>query len=190
MVERKVCFILEASNLMGMRAGERCRGRLLSKGLLPQHWQSVGKSFYREREAPTFRNSTVCSDSHLEIDLAVVWSGSSCLCTFSLQSRVSLLPFLWVQFSELWQLMSSWQQSGHHVVNFFHLLGISISIRYWKIHKTAQKERIQSITYSFWRGIKSPWLCLMTKLLIFGLIWLFSFVSAFFSLIWLNSFFC
>ena len=99
MVERKVCFILEASNLVGMRAGEGCRGRLLSKGLLPQHRPSVGKSFYREREAPTFRNSTVCSDSHLEIDLVAVSSGSSCLCTFSLQFKgqfasISLSPVL------------------------------------------------------------------------------------------------
>ena len=32
-------------------------------------------------------------------------------------SRVHLFPFLWSQFSELWQLMS-WVQSGHLVVNF------------------------------------------------------------------------
>ena len=43
-------------------------------------------------------------------------------------SRVSLFPFLWGQFSELWQLMS-WLPPGHHVVNFFHLVGLSVSIR-------------------------------------------------------------
>ena len=31
------------------------------------HWQSVGKSFYRQREGATFRISTVSSDSHLFI---------------------------------------------------------------------------------------------------------------------------
>ena len=37
-----------------------------------------------------------------------------------------LFPYLWGQFSELWQLMS-WLQSGHHVLNFFHLVGVSVS---------------------------------------------------------------
>ena len=36
--------------------------------------------------------------------------------------RVALFPFPWGQFLELWQLMS-WLQSGHHEVNFFHLVG-------------------------------------------------------------------
>lgn len=31
----------------------------------------------------------------------------------------------------------------------------------------------QNISYSPWAGTKGPWLCLMTKLLLFGLIWRF-----------------
>ena len=37
----------------------------------------------------------------------------------------------------------------------------------------------QNIICSPWGGTKGPWLCLMTKLLLFGLTWLFSFASAF-----------
>ena len=33
--------------------------------------------------------------------------------------------------------------------------------------------------HSPWEGTKYPWLCLMTTLLLFGLLWLFSFVSVF-----------
>ena len=38
----------------------------------------------------------------------------------------------------------------------------------------------QNIIYSPWERTKGPWLCLMTTLLLFSLLWLFSFVSAFF----------
>ena len=34
----------------------------------------------------------------------------------------------------------------------------------------------QSIIYSPWEETKGPWLCLMTELLLLGLLWLFSFV--------------
>ena len=37
----------------------------------------------------------------------------------------------------------------------------------------------QNIIYSPWERIKDPWLCLMTSLLLFSLLWLFSFVSVF-----------
>ena len=37
----------------------------------------------------------------------------------------------------------------------------------------------QNIVYSPWEGTKVPWLCLMTTLSLFGLLWLFSFVSVF-----------
>ena len=37
----------------------------------------------------------------------------------------------------------------------------------------------QNIIYSPWEITKDPWLSLMTTLLLFGLLWLFSFVSAF-----------
>ena len=37
----------------------------------------------------------------------------------------------------------------------------------------------QNITYTPWEGTKCPWLCLRTTLLLFSVLWLFSFVSAF-----------
>ena len=37
----------------------------------------------------------------------------------------------------------------------------------------------QNIIYSPWERTKGPWLCLLTTLLLFSLLWLFSFVSAF-----------
>ena len=81
------------------------------------------------RDGATGRNSTVGSGSH-EIGAAIVWSVSSWLDYVQLifSSRVSLFPFLWGQVSELWQLMS-WLQSGHHVVNLFHLVGVPVSTR-------------------------------------------------------------
>ena len=39
----------------------------------------------------------------------------------------------------------------------------------------------QNIIYSPWERTNSPWLCLMTMLLLFSLLWLFSFVLAFFT---------
>ena len=50
----------------------------------------------------------------------------------------------------------------------------------------SSKDVDQHIIYSSWKGTASAWLCLMTQLLSFGLIWLFSFASALSS--WLNLF--
>ena len=43
----------------------------------------------------------------------------------------------------------------------------------------SSQDTAQKIICSPWEGTKGPWLCLMTKLLLLGLIWLFSFVPAF-----------
>ena len=51
-------------------------------------------------------------------------------------------------------------QSGHCTVKFSTC---------FNIYKTAQ-----NIIYSSCRGTKCPWLCLVTTLLLFGLLWLFS----------------
>ena len=63
LVERKVCFILDASN---PRVGVGGRTPV-QRPTAPPRWQPVGKSFYRQREGATGRNSTVSSDRHLEI---------------------------------------------------------------------------------------------------------------------------
>ena len=52
LVERKVCFILDAGTWGGGRMD------LLT---------IIGQNFYRQRKGATCRNSTVSSDSHLEI---------------------------------------------------------------------------------------------------------------------------
>ena len=65
------------------------------------------------------------------LKLIMQWSDhSSWLSSIQLifSSRGGLFPFLWGHFSELWYLMS-WLCSGHHVVNFFHLVGVSVSTR-------------------------------------------------------------
>ena len=43
-------------------------------------------------------------------------------------SRVGLFPFPWGPFLALWQFMSQ-PQSSHHVADFFHLVGVSVSLR-------------------------------------------------------------
>ena len=113
LVESKICFVSDASNQQEWTSVQRPP---------PHHWQSVNKSFYRQRKADTCRNSTGSSDSHVEI----VLSGLTCviliiLCTVNLQFQG------WVWFSELWQLMSQ-LQPGHHVVHVFHLVRVSVSI--------------------------------------------------------------
>ena len=91
----------------------------------------------------------------------MVWSALSWLFWVQLifGSRVDLFSFLWGQFLELWPLMS-WLQSGHPVVNVFHLVGVSCL-------QNSSQDTAQIIIYSPWGGAKSPWLCLMTQLLLF-----------------------
>ena len=88
--------------------------------------------------------------------------------TVNLQFRVCLLPFSWGQFSELWQLMSS--AIGCRIVHF--------SLCWFRCLSDSSQDMAQNIIYSPWEGTQGPWLCLMTKLLLFGLLWLFSFVFA------------
>ena len=91
----------------------------------PRH--SVGKSFHRRRglHAET-------AQSALMVILKLVTGGLTSiilivLSTVNLRPRVCLFPFPQGHFSELWQLMS-WLQPGHHVVNLFHLVGLSVSV--------------------------------------------------------------
>ena len=106
-------------------------------------------------EGVPHRNSTVSPKNHLEVSHVEVWSASSWL--FSVQllwiSRVSLFPFLWGQFSELWQVMS-WLQSGHHAVNVFHLVGFLISttqLRIWlRIFPIAFEEELKALDFAQW----------------------------------------
>ena len=107
----------------------------------------------------------------------MVWPASSWWLSVQsvFSSRVSLFPFVWGQFSELWQLMSR-LQSGHHVSIVLPPGGVSVSTRQLK----GYEDMAQNVLYRPWGGTKDPWLCLMTKLLLFCPVWLFSFASEFF----------
>ena len=62
MFKKKVCLILHAGNVGG---GQTAVQRLLPLPQLPDNQEA--KSFHRQREGTTYRNSTVSSDSHPEI---------------------------------------------------------------------------------------------------------------------------
>ena len=103
MVERKACFISEASSVLG--------GWTPVQRLSPHHWQSVGRSFYQQRQGATCRNSTFISGSHLEIGHRLINIMLVVLVPLIFLSRFfhyrfnDLFSFLWGWFSELWQLM-------------------------------------------------------------------------------------
>ena len=93
---------------------------ILSKGWFPApspHWQAEGESSYRQSEGGYMQKQ----QSSQTVIFTLVISGLTSIILLKVQllfsSRVHLFPFLWGQFSELWQLMS-WVQSGHQVVNF------------------------------------------------------------------------
>ena len=68
--------------------------------------------------AVTCRNSTVISNSHLQLVISGLTSIILVLLgTVNLQFWGALVPISVHQFSELWQL-KSWVQSVHHVLNF------------------------------------------------------------------------
>ena len=76
----------------GQRGGAR-QGRTPGQRPTPLlQWQSVAKSFYRQRKGAMCRNSTVSSDSHLEIGHAVVWSASFWLSSVNLQFEGRFVP--------------------------------------------------------------------------------------------------
>ena len=116
---------------------------------------------FRQKKGATYRNSIVRIDSHLEIGYMVVLSCLLDCFKYGWSSHPGSVPFIylfWQQFSGSWQL-TSWLQSSHPVVNFFHLLGVSISTN-------STKDMAQGIICDPWGGSKGPWLCLMSKLLL------------------------
>ena len=90
------------------------------------------------------------------LKLIVQWSDHSSW-LFSIQLIFSagggLLPFLWGHFSELWYLMS-WLDSGPRIVNFFHLLKVSVSIwqlRIWfRILSIVLEKGLKVLDYAYW----------------------------------------
>ena len=82
--------------------------------------------------------------------------------------------------------------SGSNRSGIFVLVGSIqlISSTWWRLQylPNSTKDMAQNNIDSPWGGNKGLWLCLMVKLLLFCLAWLFSFASAFFSFLWLNVF--
>ena len=80
-------------------------------------------------------------------------------------------------------------RSQHHRPSCFNCSEVSVlgdiirltSSTWWRFHylKTSSEDVTQNIIYSPWDGTKDPWLCLMAKLLLFCLAWLFSFFLPF-----------
>ena len=146
------------------------KGRHLSKGWLP-HWQSGGKSLYRLREGVRCRNSTGSSDSRLEV--GPHWSDQHHLGCFRysyLQFQgqfvsISLRPVLAIVTAYV--MATVWSSCS----SLIHLVGLSVL-------QDSSQDMAQNIIYSPWGEIKGPCLCLMSTLLLFGLLWLFSFVSS------------
>ena len=110
LVEGKVCFISPATG-----EGE---GRHLSKGWLPALATSEARAFInrrRELHAEIAQLSVT-----VILKLAIHGLTSIILVvlgTVNLQFQDPFSPFLWGQFSELWQLLS-WVLSGHHALKF------------------------------------------------------------------------
>ena len=137
---------------------------------LPHNWQSVGKNFYRQREGAMCRNSTVSSDSHLETDHQ--WSDQSHLDCFK-YNQSSIPDLICSRFRE-----ASSRNCGSFFYGYSLVITQLTSFIWWGFQylQESSQNMAQNIIYSPWG---SPWLYLKAKLLLFGLLWLFSFVSAF-----------
>ena len=79
--------------------------------------------------------------------------GLIALSTVNLQSQgwfvpVSLRPFLRIAAASM-----SWLQSGHHVINFFHLMGVSVSLtahRIWlRVLSIAPEEELKVLDFAY-----------------------------------------
>ena len=125
--------------------GEEWEGRMPVQRPIPQPtWQSGSKSFHRQREEATCRNSAVSS--------VILQSVISDLTSVVLIVLGTVNLQLQDQFS--YSLVIRWLTSP--------------AVGDFSLYKSSQ-DRAQNITYSPWEGTKYPWLCLMTKLF-FGLL--------------------
>ena len=116
LVERKVCFIMDAGIW-----GKVGVGWTLSKDWLLHFTPSnQGARTFIDREKGLHAETI---QSALTIILKLVISGLTIIIlivsgTINLQFQGQFVSISWDKFSELWQHMS-WLRSGHHVVNFF-----------------------------------------------------------------------
>ena len=158
-VERKVCFILDVINC---RAG---RADICPKADHPsQPWTSRGKNFYRRGGWRGLRAET--ARSALTVFLKLVLC-SLVSVVFNNYRSSSVPGWVCLRFFEA----SSRTWGGL-------CRGYSLAISWWGFVSTGQlKDVAQSLVSSPRGGTKGPWLCLMTRLLLLGLLWRFSLVS-------------
>lgn len=106
---RKVCFVLDVS--------------IVQRLTLPAYSQEARAFIDRGRQLHA-KNSTVSFwQSSWNWSLVVLTSITvTVLSTVSLQFQHRFVSSFWGQFSERWQLISWLHKSGHHGVNFLHLL--------------------------------------------------------------------
>ena len=167
-MERNVCFILDVGNGV-----ERVGCGIQPKVQLPPpHWQPVGKiSFlYGGRGAP-WRNSTVSSDNHLEINWSSDQHHLNCF-----QCCLSSVPGL-----DGSHIPKANSQNHGSCCHGYSLVIMSLTFSTWWGFQSLQdssQDMAQNIVHRPWGGTKGPGLCLVTKLVLFGLLWLSSFVSA------------
>ena len=73
------------------------------------------------------------------------------LCTVSLQFQGQFVPIFWSQFM-------SWLESSHRAVNFFHQIGVSVSIRqlgygciiWLRILSIALEKELKAFNFAYW----------------------------------------
>ena len=118
-MEKKSCFISYAGNWGGRRGRQiyvqRPTPTLATRGARTFFFKDWRKGLHAKTEQSAL---TVIFKLAIRGLTSVILVVLGTVNIFS--SRVHLFPFLWSQFSDLWQLMS-WVQSGHHdffIINF------------------------------------------------------------------------
>ena len=155
LVEKKVCFILEASN----QRADSCPKAICGQALLKGEFQGClgrGRGYMQKQHSQLWQSSGNWSRCDLISVILIVLS------TVNLQFQGWLFSHFCEASSENCGSLMLWQGFGL-CVNVFHLLGVS-----FKLCKSS-KDMTRNIIYSPWGGTRSPWLCLVTNLLLFGL---------------------
>ena len=158
LVKRKACFNFSADNRG--KGGRVSIGRLLSTDSQgARTFIDWGRGLHVETAQSLLTVLLKLVIGWLIRFILIVWDAVNLQFQGQFVS-ISLRPVLRVVAAYVLAIV--WSQ----VVNFFHLVGVSVSLR-------------QLTGYlSPWEETKDPWVCLMSTLLLFSLLWLFSFIFA------------
>ena len=137
-------------------------GGHLSKGWLLLPWQWMDKNFYRQRERVICRNNRVSSDSHLEIGHR--WSDQCHLDCFK-YSYSSVPGLVCFHFSR-----SVLRTVAAYVMATVRSSCSSLPGGIFSTYKTAHRIWLRILSTALEKELRGPWLCLMTALLLFGLL--------------------